>query len=158
MNGLKFRRVKETDIWDIYKLSNDPTVRFFSISRKPISRKEHIDWFQKVDKRFFFVAQLGSEVVGQIRFDKREENLYEVSISVHPLHRGKGIGKFLLSEGLKKLLKEVEKATVIARVREENRVSRRLFEGFGFQELKRENGIIFYRYGGNLFETSRGGQ
>jgi len=147
MNPLKFRRVKDTDIWDIYEISNDPAVRKFSFSQKPISREEHLNWFRKVDKKFFFVAEVDNRVVGQIRFDKKREDLYEVSISVPPFWRGKGIGRFILREGLKELLKGVKNAEVIARVREENIASRRLFEKEGFEELKREKGIITYRYG-----------
>jgi len=147
MNPLKFRRVKDTDIWDIYEISNDPVVRSFSFSQKPIGREEHLKWFQKVDKRFFFVAEVDNRVVGQIRFDKKKRRPLRGIHKRPPLWRGKGIGRFILREGLKELLKGVKNAEVIARVREENIASRHLFEKEGFEELKREKGIITYRYG-----------
>ena len=146
MKALRIRKVENKDIWYIYEISNDPTVRKFSFSQKPISKEEHIYWFQKVDKRFFFVAEVNNKVVGQIRFTKKKDNLYEVSISIHSEWRGKGIGKKLLIKSLKEFFKEIGNAEVIARVKENNIVSRYLFEKSGFEKVKQENGVITYRF------------
>ena len=145
-SNLKFRKVKDSDIWEIYEISNDPTVRYFSISKRPISRHEHINWFKQVDKKYFYVVEANGKVIGQIRFIEVEKNIYEVSLSVHSLWRKKGIGKYMLKQGIEELLKEKPSVQIIARVRQENTASRRLFTGFGFKESKREDGIIFYWY------------
>ena len=144
-----FRTVKEEDIWDIYEISNDPTVRKYSLSQKPISKEEHLNWFKKVDKSLFFVLELNGKAIGQIRFQKVGNNTFEVSISLHPNYRGKGFGKLLLRKGVEKLLKCFPNAKILAKIREENEISKKLFKGFGFEFQTKKGGIEIYTYEGN---------
>ena len=149
MPSFIIRKVLPKDIWDIYEISNDPTVRKFAINRKPIEREEHIEWFQRVDRELFFVAEVGGKVIGQVRFQRVAPDTFEVSISLHPDWRGKGLGKLLLREGVEKVLKRFPGAKILARIRRENEISKKLFEGFGFEFLREENGIEIYTYEGN---------
>ena len=149
MPSFVFRKVLPRDIWDIYGISNDPTVRRFAINQKPIEREEHIEWFQKVDKEFFFVLEMEGKVIGQVRFQNIGKNTFEVSISLHPIWRGRGLGKVLLREGIKRLLEREPNAKILARIRRENEISKKLFKGFGFEFQKEENGIEFYTYDGS---------
>ena len=144
-----FRTVRKGDIWDIYEISNDPTVRRYSLSQKPISKEEHLNWFKKVDKSLFFVLELNGKVIGQIRFQKIGNNTFEVSISLHSNYRGKGLGKLLLRKGISELLKRFPKAKILAKIREENEVSKKLFTGFGFKFQTKSGGIEIYTYEGS---------
>jgi len=145
MEGFLFRKVLPRDIWDIYEISNDPTVRRLSINQKPIEREEHINWFQSVDKSLFFVLERDGKVIGQIRFNRKGERTFEVSISVHPLWRKQGLGKILLKEGLKRVFKLYPNAVVVAKIRVENTVSKKLFKSLGFEFLHREGDLEVYR-------------
>ena len=144
-----FRTVREGDIWDIYEISNDPKVRRYSLNQKPISKEEHLNWFEKVDKSLFFVLELNGKVIGQIRFQKIGNNTFEVSISLHSNYRGKGFGRLLLRKGISELLKRFPNAKIFAKIREENEISKKLFKGFGFKFQTKSGGIEIYTYEGS---------
>ena len=144
-----FRPVEDKDIWEIYEISNDPKVRRFSINTKPITEEEHKEWFNSVDKTLFFVAESEGKVVGQVRFKKAGGRTFEVSISVHPSWRGRGLGKFLLGRGLEELFKRFPGAIVIAKIKRENEISKRFFKNFGFELQNSKGEIETYIYKGS---------
>ena len=61
------------------------------------------DYIQREQSRCFYCVQNGKPV-GILVFDLREDGSAEVvGIATHPAHRGKGIGTYMLREGIKTL-------------------------------------------------------
>ncbi|AEH44330.1 pseudaminic acid biosynthesis-associated protein PseG [Thermodesulfatator indicus DSM 15286] len=143
---LIFREVKERDIWDIYEISNDNTVRQVSFNSNHIDKEEHKRWFANNYRNNFYVIVFRRKVIGQIRFSvKSENNEAIVSISLHRNYRQLGLGKFLLKKGLKKFLEGNKSITkIIALIKKSNYKSKSLFESVGFE--KAENNGEWFRY------------
>ena len=74
-----------------------------------------------------------------------EEYFYEVSINISPASRGKGFGKQLLTNGIRRLHKEVKNCKFIrAEVKKENEYSNKLFKSCGFIFIEDESGMNTY--------------
>ena len=122
-------------IWD---WRNDPITRKMSVNSEKVSWEEHTSWYEKVllDKfRRLYVGEEEGIPIGVVRFDKcdDEEYVYEFSINISPARRKKSFGKQLLTNGIRKLFKEVENCKFIrAEVKKDNESSNKLFKSFGF--------------------------
>ena len=112
---------------------NDPSTRANSVSVDPVAAPDHERWLARcladVDRRLM-VAERAAVPVGQVRLD-RAGAVAEVSITVAPDARGRGLGAAMLASanhhaalwGVRELL---------ARVRPENERSLRLFRSAGY--------------------------
>lgn len=125
---------EETDLMDVYNLSNDPVVRANSINKEPILLENHIKWFEsKINDEncvFYIVRNLeNNDLIGQVRFAKEidSQNQYVISISIAENFRGKGLGSKLLNETSKKLVNFKEKSSIIAYIKKENAQSYKSF-------------------------------
>jgi len=151
---LVIRKAKERDMWDIYEISNDETVRRVSFNSGYINKEEHKKWFLSNYRGDFYVVEFRGKVIGQIRFNIiNENNGAIVSISVHRNYQRLGLGKLLLKEGLERFLEENRSINkVIAFIKKLNYKSKSLFESIGFKKIG-NNGEWFryelmrYRYG-----------
>lgn len=143
---LVIRKVRERDIWDIYEISNDQTVRRVSFNSDYINKEEHKRWFLSNYRGNFYVIEFRGKVIGQIRFNViNENNEAIVSISLHRNYRQLGLGKFLLKEGLKRFLEENRSINkIIALIRKINYKSKSLFESIGFKKI--ESNGEWFRY------------
>ena len=134
----------------IWEWRNDPITRKMSGNRKMVSWEEHTLWYEKVllDKcRKLYVGEEGGIPIGVVRFDKCdvEEYVYEVSINISPTSRRKGFGKQLLTNGIRRLLKEVDNCKFIrAEVKKNNASSNQLFISCGFIFIEKESGMNSY--------------
>ena len=122
----------------IWEWRNDPITRKMFVNSEKVSWEEHTSWYEKVllDKcRKLYVGKKGEIPIGVVRFDKcgHEKNIYEISINIPPASRGKGFGKQLLTNGIRRLHKEVKNCKFIrAEVKKENEYSNKLFKSCGF--------------------------
>ena len=134
----------------IWEWRNDPITRKMSVNSEKVSWEEHTSWYEKVllDKcRKLYVGEEGGIPIGVVRFDKcdDEEYVYEVSINISPTSRRKGFGKQLLTNGIRRLLKEVDNCKFIrAEVKNDNESSNKLFISYGFIFIEDESGMNSY--------------
>lgn len=132
---IKIRKVEAKDLYAIYKLSNDSSVRKSSFHTEMIELKTHQKWFvQKLNDRncVFFIAELNNDLVGQVRYqiDGQETT---VSISITKDYQGNGNGQIIFKKTLKKLKSErPEIKNIIAYIKPSNFISVRFFQKMGF--------------------------
>ncbi len=121
-----------------------------SVNSEKVSWEEHTSWYEKIllDKcRKLYVGEEEGIPIGVVRFDKcdDEEYVYEVSINISPASRRKEFGKQLLSNGIRRLHKEVKNCKFIrAEVKKENEYSNKLFKSCGFIFIEDESGMNTY--------------
>ncbi|SFM23559.1 Spore coat polysaccharide biosynthesis protein SpsG, predicted glycosyltransferase [Gracilibacillus orientalis] len=147
-DNYRLRNVKKEDIYQVYNLSNDPTVRYFSLNQREISWANHTEWFSKVrnDQNYLFliIEDINGNFVGQIRFEIDEENA-SISISFNEEHRGKGLGLTLLFKSIKKLNSDFQNISkIIAYIDKSNHASKKLFERAGFKCRDIEGAFLKY--------------
>jgi RimJ/RimL family protein N-acetyltransferase len=136
---------------------NDPETRKFSIHQGEVSHEEHARWLSDTlrrEDRILLIAREGvGEFIGVIRFDLSESRGdAEVSITISPGARGKGLSAKLLQCGIDYLFDKHDHSGISAdlplkaRIRVENVASIKCFSRVGFKVDKEDHGCLFLSY------------
>ena len=122
--------------------ANDPVTGSAGFHPRQITGDEHRAWLaarlaSPVTRLFIGLAD--DAPVGQVRLERQEDGLVEISISVAPDARGRGLGGELLSLGIAagRVAPAFEGAGYVAYVRPANAASVALFRAAGFTEAAR---------------------
>jgi RimJ/RimL family protein N-acetyltransferase len=138
------RQATQADSERLFAWRNDPDTRAASRNIDPVTEEEHARWLERVlgdPERILLIAQAGDEAVGQVRFDRLGPERWEISVTVAPAARGRGLGRDLIAAGVAWLWRtDVAAAVVEAWVRAGNERSRRAFRAAGFEPSERERG------------------
>ena len=161
MIKLRFAQ-SEQDCDLLLKWRNDPFIYKRFSNPKPVNRLDHIRWFEgaimsssvrlfiiekeyPIDEKEFGVRRNNDVPVGQIRFDKGEDNTCEVSIGLPERYTGKGWGTEAIRQGCIRIGKIWEGVQVIARFVPQNCPSKKAFAKAGFKFLEEKNTAMVYR-------------
>ncbi len=149
------REAREEDCKAVFELSNDPLIRSVSFSTAPIPFETHARWFASrlTDPACHFLLFLNEgELAAQIRFAKDGEDVAEVSISLSPAYRGKGIAVSLMKEALESARMRWGISRVRALVKCDNGASNHYFLKAGYELHDRTNykgsdcNVYYYRW------------
>jgi RimJ/RimL family protein N-acetyltransferase len=122
---------------------NEPAVRAVSRDQAIVPFEDHLTWLRAAlaDRdRTLLVAERAGAPVGTVRFDRRGEEA-EISVTVAPQVRGRGVGTRLIAE-----TSELELAAwpalqrIVAVITADNARSRVAFERAGFTLVRSEAG------------------
>ena len=131
-----YRPAASSDEARLLEWRNEPEVRAASRSMEPVTEAEHHAWLRAVladPGRTLLVAEVGSDPVAVVRFD-RDGGETEISVTVAPGARGRGLGTQVIRESSELHLAAFEHvSTVTAEARPENSGSLRAFEAAGFE-------------------------
>lgn len=123
---------------------NDSETRANSLNTNPVGQEEHDAWLDKTlqnPDRLLFIAEEDGEPVGTMRADKlSEENGYELSWSVAPEFRGRGLGKKMLTQAVENF----KGVNLKAIIKKENIASIKMAEAAGFKQESEEKGILVW--------------
>lgn len=138
------RLARKEDAEAVWKIRNHPQARSVSMNAEPIPFESHEFWFNKQyfqnKNNLCFVLEADGLVAGYCRFDMQQPGKYRISIALAPSFQGRGLGKKLLAEGLKRL---PQNSSVVAEVEKDNQASLKLFQKFGFH-INREDDRYYY--------------
>lgn len=137
------RKVNFDDWKVLLDWRNDTETRNRSHSIDLISEEHHKNWLQDVlddPNRILFIASMDNELVGTVRadFDAITKS-YELSWTISPHSRGKGIGKKMV-----KLMVEQLNARVRAEIKEDNIPSIKIAESANLKFYKKEEQVLHY--------------
>ena len=96
---IRIRRAESKDVKLLWRWANDPIVRENSFRPELISLGKHLEWFQgKITstKTLICILEFDHQPIGQIRFDRLEEDVAEVDFAIEAIYRGRGFGTTLL--------------------------------------------------------------
>jgi L-amino acid N-acyltransferase len=153
-SGLTFRGARETDnpaLATIYNEAVLTTVATFDT--EPRSPEAQREWFRHHGERHpVIVAEVEGAVIGWASLsewsDRRAyDGTAEVSVYVRSDHRGRGVGRELLTS-LVRAADQLGKHALLARIADGNAVSVHLHEALGFRRIgvMREVGFKFGRW------------
>ncbi|GAA5095581.1 hypothetical protein GCM10025760_28090 [Microbacterium yannicii] len=131
--SLELRPAAMRDAGRLYAWRNDPLVRRQSRHIEAVRWPEHLSWLRRsLDRpeRRLYVANRGGPV-GTVRLDATAPGEWEVSATVAPHQRGRGIGSQMIDRALTTLARDGGR-TVTAELRHDNDSSRALFRRSGF--------------------------
>ncbi|PJE81450.1 hypothetical protein COU58_02525 [Candidatus Pacearchaeota archaeon CG10_big_fil_rev_8_21_14_0_10_32_42] len=144
MNKINLEMASNGDSDFLFYLRNLPETYENSRNARPVNKEEHKNWLLSIIKNkeiFLYVIYCDDNKAGQIRFDKMDEFIVEVSISVLKDYWGKKVAETALIKGIKEMRgKGMER--VIAEIKRENFRSIKFFEKNGFTKF-RENSEFF---------------
>jgi RimJ/RimL family protein N-acetyltransferase len=132
------RDATEADAAMLLAWRNDPAVRQASRSTGLIALEDHLRWLRGVlaaPGRLLLVLAEAGTPVGTVRFDDEGDRQWEVSITLAPESRGRGLSREVLAAGERTLAERTDAAAVLAAVHQDNAASAALFAGSGYVEV-----------------------
>lgn len=139
---IRFRNATLLDLELLLEWRNDALTRKFSKNSKIITKVEHEQWLNATlknkDKKLY-IAVLAGEPVGTVRLD-RIDSEWELSWSLAPSSRGKGLGKEMVKKAT-----DLVSDSLIAYIKEENLASIYIAEYSGFSLTSKLNDMLEYR-------------
>jgi len=125
------------DLMPLWRLANQPSVRHNSLHPARIPWEEHKAWFasrwQSPDTRIW-VMEVEGLLLGQVRYQRTEPQMAEISYSVTPPFRRRGLGTRLIADTWRQAAAEMGLRRLRAVVRAENEASARTFRKLGFED------------------------
>jgi RimJ/RimL family protein N-acetyltransferase len=134
--GLTLRPASAADEALLLAWANDPVTRAASRIHDQISAADHHAWLERrldaPDEARIWIGEVMSAPIGVVRFERRAADAVEVSITVAPDARGRGLAGQLLQAGVTKAREAFGPVTILAEILAGNDASVRLFSGAGF--------------------------
>jgi RimJ/RimL family protein N-acetyltransferase len=147
---ITYRLANYSDCKDVYTWENDSITRANSKNIDQFSYSSHAAWFKKSlinDKRFLYIAIKSVQRVALIRFDQLEQGVYESSLILNPIIRGKGISSQILQGGMSLFLEgRYGAATLKASIKNTNLASKKCFSKCGFILNHVDDEYSYYNY------------
>ena len=119
----------------VYKLSTNPVVLSNSTNSSMFAYESHLVWYNvklSDPSHIFLLFFKETKLLGQVRFNKSSESVYEVSISIDPAHQRIGYGRDFLGASLTFLIAAFKPSCVVAEIKINNVASIKLFKSIGF--------------------------
>ena len=138
--ALILRLATDADKDHLLAWRNDPETRANSRRTHELTWEELMAAPVSGVKRETYVAELEGQPVGSIRLDYEGE-WCELSWTVAPLRRRRGIGLWMVQEGIRHCTAPV----LMAEIKPENTASRKIAEHAGFVEIGEREGFQLWR-------------
>lgn len=141
------RKATEKDVNTTFEWANNPEIRRYAVNKEAIPYENHCSWFVnkiKSDACCYLIAEINQQPIGSIRFDINEEQTAVISYLIDPKFQGKGLGRFLLFEGVKILLKEKAIAKISGMVFKDNIASMKAFTHLGYSKIDKGESFVYF--------------
>ena len=138
-------RLATTDDWELLlRWRNDEQTREHSIDQSVVTETDHRRWLDASiasDDRHLFVIESAGDPVGTTRLDRRDAG-WEISITVAPEHRGKGLGSVLLDVTADWFDHNIGGNVILSTIKPSNPASLGLFEKNGYVVVREDPDLV----------------
>ena len=149
MQKIGFREVVFRDCDFILCIRNSVGARRFAQDTSLISAEIHRSWFStrlnNVDEEPFWVVTIENFDIGYVRFDKKSEKNFVLSIAIAEEFRGKNFGKAALLDSVNAFHNRYPNVDINAVIHSGNLASLRIFLECGFVEQDRVGDFIDFK-------------
>jgi len=132
--AVRLRPATREDVARLWQWRNDPQTRRASLDESEISLEAHARWLEQTlarpDRRLYVATSTGKDVASA-RLDIAAGEA-EVSVTVAPEHRGRGLGPAVLQALARDAFGALGLARLVARIKRDNTASLTAFERAGF--------------------------
>lgn len=147
--GIALREASADDSDLLLRWRNDELTRRWSLSSDEVTPEDHSAWLSHSltrPDRYLWLA-MEKEPVGVVRWDERPLDHWEVSITLGPHARGRGLARSVLAAAEERLIDTLgRRPMLVAMVHRDNPASRRLFDAAGYLPFAPENDRGFGTY------------
>lgn len=146
---LRWKPATLSDARLLWRWRNDPATRRQSGNQNHVPWDTHRAWLARrlgaPGFGLWLAVDGNGAPLGQLRLESTRAGRHEVSISVAPGRRGRGIGTAMLRQAPRRLNGKAVRR-LLARIKPENAASAIAFlrAGFRFIRLERRDGVPFY--------------
>ena len=151
------RFIEEEDKEAIFNWRNDPVTIENSITGK-VNYLEHKAWFadkiKDINTHLFIIINESFEKIGIVFFNEKD-NQAVISINLNPEFRGKGYGAVSLFKAVSQYFDNFPANSIIAEIKENNKISLKLFKQIGFIEESKEKELLTLRLTKDEFNKIR---
>jgi len=148
-SAARLRPAREGDGRTLFAWVNNPDSLAAKLrTRTAIAWEDHRRWLaaRLADPDTgLWIAEVGGEPAGQVRLQAGAGGM-EVDVYVAPSHRGRGLGLTLLGHAADEARRRWPGRPLLARVKPDNRASRRLFERAGYELSATAPDHLVYAY------------
>lgn len=144
-NRVSVRPPRPEDAAVVLRWRNDPVTRAMSRTADPVSPERHADFWRRIGSDpdlIYFMGETDGGPFGVIAFE-RIDGEWEVSTHVGPEHRGRGLARSLVQEGIRAAFPQGV-PLLRAEIKAENTPSRRVFESLGFAPVATRDSLRIY--------------
>jgi len=143
--GLVLREARIEDARALLEWRNDPETRARSFTTAEVPGDEHMEWLRRVlsdPEITLYIAELDGVRVGTVRLERNRVpgGLCEISWTVAPGARGRGIGKKMVAGAVSGL-----SVAATARIRHGNTASERIARAAGFRLEGEDDDATYWR-------------
>lgn len=144
MEIIKLRRAILDDAKMLFDWRNDPATRANSLQSESLDWEKHLSWLAAClenPERALYIAEVGGSSCGTVRADKAGSE-YELSWTVAPEYRGKGLGKRMVAALIATLPADAYYQAVVLT---DNAASHQIAKRLGMEVIELENGVVTYQ-------------
>jgi RimJ/RimL family protein N-acetyltransferase/O-antigen/teichoic acid export membrane protein len=161
ISRLSLRAATSADAELLLGWRNDPLIRAVSRRPDPVAPEEHGRWLHGVlenPSRELFIAEYEGAPVGQVRLDRLDGSLWEISVALGPEARGRGLGRATITEAVAALREHEKGVAVVAFIRPDNEASIATFTAAGFKPTDERDaeGLVRYVFASPPGTSTRG--
>jgi spore coat polysaccharide biosynthesis predicted glycosyltransferase SpsG/GNAT superfamily N-acetyltransferase len=138
----QIREATESDSGLLLAWRNDPETRAWSRTTDPVAPADHSEWLARAlndPGRRLLIAEYDHEPVGTVRLD-RDDDHWEISITVAPEARGRGLAVPILLAAERSL----DRTTIRACVNRDNAASIAVFRRAGYRTLTTDGQWLWF--------------
>lgn len=150
-NSIYLRQAEIKDARFLWELRNDKNIRKNFFDSSSISYNKHLNWFKhklfSLDAYIFIIKNKRNEKIGYVRFERKKNNTWKISIAVLPKFQCKGYGSRAIIMGCRRLFKMVGVKKIVAYILNDNVASLNAFQMAGFtfrnnRKIKQRDAVI----------------
>jgi RimJ/RimL family protein N-acetyltransferase len=153
---MRIRKANLLDKKEIWEWWNDPVTRQMMKQNNYVSWEEHTIWYENImvgADKILLIAETNIDKIGVIRFDLKNNSIYEVSINLNPNFRKKGYGSKVLKLAIKFLKdKNIMITKLFAVYKKMNIASKKIFFKSNFIVKKPKDITILNKFESNKEE------
>jgi RimJ/RimL family protein N-acetyltransferase len=123
------------DVETVFAWRNSPFIVARGSFQKTVTWEEHLQWFHETitgSQRRMLIVLVNGQPVGQVRFDRVDDDTMAISAYLIEAHTGRGLGVGAIRIGCDILFDDSSVARVVACVRQDNGAARAGFSKAGF--------------------------
>ena len=150
MSILNLKLAKSTeDLKFLYDTRTDPLIDKMLSGEAPKNFSQHENYIKKNQEktRWIYIAlsDTGDKIGYSQVYDVRDDQL-EVGFAIAPNNQGKGFGKKIVQETIKKAKEVFPGKRIILYVKEENKRAIHIYKKYGFVEKDTKKGLTYMEF------------
>lgn len=138
-DDITLRRATQSDEKILFDWRNDEETRRQSLTTTSVEWEGHVAWLEKSlqnPDRILVIAEITGEPIGTCRADLRDDGFTEISYTIAPSSRGKGLSKPMVMQFVQEFL---EGKQLVATVKGDNKSSESVVRALGMKRFSEKH-------------------